>query len=107
MNIFLTLSPISVILSAKESHFFSPPENVYFIWVTYKIIFPKGLLRDLFRKRLADINALSVLFPPPPESFSLTYMFPGSERKWLSFAFKITENRDNGKKLFKKISNPG
>ena len=40
------------------------------------------------------IFLLSVLFPPPPRSFSLTYMLPGRERKWLSFAFKISEIGD-------------
>ena len=37
----------------------------------------------------------------------IMYMFSGGEKKWLSFALKITEIRDSGKKLFKKISNPG
>ena len=34
-------------------------------------------------------------------------MFSGGVKKQLSFALKITEIGDNGKKLFKKISNPG
>ena len=34
-------------------------------------------------------------------------MFSGGEKKWLSFALKITEIGDNVKKIFKKISNPG